>query len=135
MTITKMILLDKFKESALDLKSYLLVDDLQEFVGTDLYEYQVGVDGYAEIGKVTSIDIDQETGSLKVNDKVSFYDDFDFDFDVDGSTHTPKAITVLEIDASAPAPSGDEEEPVEEESVEEEESAEEEEPVDEELEP
>lgn len=100
-----MILLDKFKESALDLKSYLLVDDLQEFVGTDLYEYQVGVDGYVEIGKVTSIDIDQETGSLKVNDKVSFYDDFDFDFDVDGSTQTPKAIVVLEIDANAIAPS------------------------------
>lgn len=128
MTITKMILLDKFKESALDLKSYLLVDDLQEFVGTDLYEYQVGADGYVEIGKVTSIDIDQETGSLKVNDKVSFYDDFDFDFDVDGSTQTPKAIVVLEIDANATAPSpdepvdpvdpnepGDEEEPVEEE--------------------
>lgn len=112
MTITKMILLDKFKESALDLKSYLLVDDLQEFVGTVLYEYQVGVDGYAEIGKVTSIDIDQETGSLKVNDKVSFYDDFDFDFDVDGSTQTPKAIVVLEIDANAPAPSPDEDEPV-----------------------
>lgn len=116
MTITKMILLDKFKDNVKDFESYVLVEDLQEFVGTDLFEYQVGVDGYVEIGKVTSIDIDQETGSLKVNDKVSFYDDFDFDFDVDGSTHTSKAIIVLEIDASAPAPSGDEpgdeEEPV-----------------------
>ena len=111
MTITKMVLLDKFKDEVKDLESYVLVEDLQEFVGTDLFEFQVETNAIENIGEVTSIEIDQETGSLKVNDKVSFYDDFDFDFTVIDVVQTPKGVFVLEIDANAPALSEDPEDP------------------------
>lgn len=97
-----MILLDKFKDEVKDLESYVLVEDLQEFVGTDLFGFRDETNALENIGAVTSIDIDQETGSLKVNDKVSFYDDFDFDFTVIDVVQTPSGIFVLEIDANAP---------------------------------
>ena len=103
--ITKMVLLDKFKDQA-QLDSYVLVEDLQEFIGTDLYEFDIELNEYVSIGEVTSIDIDQEEGSLKVNDKVSFYDDFDFDFEVIDGELLPLAIYVLEIDENAVAPAG-----------------------------
>lgn len=107
MTITKMVLLNKFKDEVKDLESYVLVEDLQKFVGTEVLEFQVETNSFVSVGKVTSIDIDQETGSLKVNDNVSFYDDFDFDFTVVDGVQTPKGIVVLEIDANAPALLGD----------------------------
>ena len=128
MTIAKMILLDKFKDNVKDLESYVLVEDLQEFVGTDLFEFQVETNDFKNIGTVSSIDINQEDDTLKVNDKVSFYDDFDFDFAVIDGVQTPSGIFVLEIDANAIAPFP--EDPVEEDPVEEDEDPEDTDPED-----
>lgn len=98
-----MILLDKFKDEVKDLESYVLVENLQEFVGTEILEFQVETNSFVGVGAVTSIDINQEDATLKVNDKVSFYDDFDLDFTVIDGVQTPSGIFVLEIDANAPA--------------------------------
>lgn len=98
---TKMILLDKFIDNAIDVDDYLLVDDLQDFVGLPKFIFSGGE--YVEDDVVAAISIDEEAETLTIDGEVSYYDDFDFDFEFNevSKEWEPVGVYVLYIDPAA----------------------------------
>lgn len=98
---TKMILLDKFIDNAIDVDDYLLVDDLQDFVGLPKFIFAGGE--YIEDDVVGSITLDPEAETLDIDGVISFYDDFDFDFTFNDEDEIweAEAVYVLDVDPAA----------------------------------
>lgn len=103
--VTKMLILDKYLNHASP-NDWVLESELDTFVGKNVYV--PGVDGeFQEAGKITKIELDSENETMKVNDIVSYYDDFDFDF----VGNKPEAVYVLYVDKDAKFEGGSEPEP------------------------
>ena len=95
--LTKMILLDKFKDSAINPLDYVQANEVQDFSGTPLFKFNGSE--YEEIGTVNSLVLNEDEETLTVNGGVSYYDDFDFDYVVkEDGTLEPFGVYVLEID-------------------------------------
>lgn len=110
---TKMILLDKFIDNAIDVDDYLLVGDLQDFVGVPKFIFTGGE--YIQDGLVGTISIDEETETISIDGEISFYDDFDFDFlfNDEDEIWEAEAVYVLDVDPAAADEPVDPEDPEE----------------------
>lgn len=111
---TKMILLDKFIDNAIDVDDYLLVDDLQDFVGLPKFIFEGGE--YIQDGVVGSITLDPVAETLDIGGVISFYDDFDFDFIFNDGDKIweAEAVYVLDVDPAADPEDPEDEDPEDE---------------------
>lgn len=96
MTVTKMVLLDKYTDGAIDAGDFISVAEVQDFVGLPIFEFSVDDNEFLETGAVATISVNEEDETLTINDVSSYFDDYDFDYE-DG---VPTAVYILEIDDS-----------------------------------
>lgn len=100
MTVTKMVLLDKYTDGAINASDFISVAEIQDFVGLPIFEFSVDDNEFLETGTVATISVNEEDETLTINDVSSYFDDYDFDYAVVDGVETPEAVYILEIDDS-----------------------------------